>query len=532
MRAISLAAVAAFVIGTVPVMADYELTILHINDLHSRIEPISRFNSTCKPGDDEIGKCFGGVARLKSFLDTRRAELADGNVLTLDAGDQFQGSLFYTSYKGAAAAEFMEAIGFDAMTVGNHEFDDGPETLARFVDSVPFPVLGGNVLAAEDNPLAGRLQDHAVFERGGERIGVISAVSTDTVVTSSPGPGIRFADEVEELRRAVADLEKLGVNKIVALTHVGFSRDLELAAQVAGIDVIVGGDSNTYLSSTDSGAVDSYPVWVEGPDGSMTAIVQAYAYSKFVGELRIVFDDEGNVVEASGDAHLLDASVEPDKELEARIRELAAPLETLKQRVVGSTSASIQGDRDVCRVMECEMGNLVADALLDRARIQGATIALMNGGGLRASIDSGEITMAEVLTVLPFQNTMATLRLRGAGLIAALENGVSQVEETKGRFPQVAGVRFSWTRSNPALSGRILEVLVEEDGEWRPIDPDAEYVIATNDYMLAGGDGYTVFQSDAMDARAFGLGLEEVVVEYLARHPDYAPYVDGRIIEK
>ena len=332
MRAISLAAVAAFVLGTLPVKADYELTILHINDLHSRIEPISRFNSTCKPGDDEEGKCFGGVARLKTFLDTRRAELADGNVLTLDAGDQFQGSLFYTSYKGAAAAEFMEAIGFDAMTVGNHEFDDGPETLVRFIDSVSFPVLGGNVLAANDNPLAGRLQDHAVFERGGEKIGVISAVSTDTVVTSSPGPGIRFADEVEQLKEAVADLESLGVNKIIALTHVGFSRDRELAAQVAGIDVIVGGDSNTYLSSTDSGAVDSYPVWVEGPDGSRIPVVQAYAYSKFVGELRIVFDDEGDVVEATGDTHLLDASIAPDKDLEARIRELAAPLDALKQR--------------------------------------------------------------------------------------------------------------------------------------------------------------------------------------------------------
>ena len=140
--------------------------------------------------------------------------------------------------------------------------------------------------------------------------------------------------------------------------------------------------------------------------------------------------------------------------------------------------------------------------------------------------------MAEVLTVLPFQNTVATMRLRGTDLIAALENGVSQVEETKGRFPQVAGIRFSWTRSRPALSGRVLEVLVEEDGDWKPIDPDAEYVVATNDYLLAGGDGYKVFQSGAMDARAFGPGLDEVVVDYLGRHPEYVPYVDGRIIEK
>ena len=256
------------------------------------------------------------------------------------------------------------------------------------------------------------------------------------------------------------------MNKIIALTHVGFSRDRELAAQVAGIDVIVGGDSNTYLSSTDSGAVDSYPVWVEGPDGSRIPVVQAYAYSKFVGELRIVFDDEGDVVEATGDTHLLDASIAPDKDLEARIRELAAPLDALKQRVVGSTSASF-------RAIETFAGSRMRDGKSRRGRIAGLGARtgnrhrLYDGGGLRASIDSGEITMAEVLTVLPFQNTVATMRLRGTDLIAALENGVSQVEETKGRFPTGCGrtilldtqqTRALWPHpGGPCRGGRRLE---------------------------------------------------------------------------
>ncbi len=532
MRATTIAATAAFAIATAPVQAEYSLTVLHINDMHSRFEPITKFNNNCSREDDEEGECFGGVARLKSFLDARRADLANTNVLALDAGDQFQGSLFYTTYKGAAAAELMEAIGFDAMTVGNHEFDDGPEALAAFVDRVSFPVLGGNIVAVSGNLLAGRLQDHAVFERGDEKIGVISAVSTDTEVTSSPGPGIRFTDEVEHLRRAVAELEGLGINKIIALTHVGFPRDMEIAASVPGIDAIVGGHSNTYLSSTDSGADGAYPTWVHSADGSRIPIVQAYAYSKFVGELKIVFDEEGNVVEASGDTHLLDHSVKPDADVTARVTELSAPLEALKNRVIGSASASIQGDRSVCRVTECEMGNLVADALLDRARSQGATIAVINGGGLRASIDPGEITMAEVLTVLPFQDTMTTFRLTGADLIEALENGVSEVEEMKGRFPQVSGLRFTWTRSKAALSGRILDVLVEQEGVWQPIDPAADYVIVSSDYLRSGADGYSVFSTKGMDVRQFGPGVEEIVVNYLARYPEHVPRTDGRIIEQ
>ena len=135
--------------------ADYTLHVLHINDLHSRVEPINKYDSTCGAEDDAEGKCFGGVARLKTLLDTKRAELAGENVVVLDAGDQFQGSLMYTTYKGAAEAEFMEAIGFDVMAVGNHEFDDGPEKLAEFVDAVSFPVISGNLDLSGSNLLNG-----------------------------------------------------------------------------------------------------------------------------------------------------------------------------------------------------------------------------------------------------------------------------------------------------------------------------------------------------------------------------------------
>ncbi|MDP5336595.1 MAG: metallophosphoesterase, partial [Paracoccaceae bacterium] len=247
-----IAGLAAFVLSAGLAQADYTLHILHVNDLHSRIEPINRFDSTCSAADEAEGKCFGGVARLATKVtELRDALRAQGqNVILLDAGDQFQGSLMYTTYNGAVEAEFMQAIGFDAMAVGNHEFDDGPAGLAAFLDKVGFPVISGNIDVSRSNLLAGRVADHVILEVGGHRIGIVSALATDTVETSSPGDDVIFADEAASLAVDVAALEAQGVDKIIALTHVGLPRDLDLAARVPGLDAIVGGHSHTLMSNT------------------------------------------------------------------------------------------------------------------------------------------------------------------------------------------------------------------------------------------------------------------------------------------
>ncbi|MEL7464723.1 MAG: 5'-nucleotidase C-terminal domain-containing protein [Pseudomonadota bacterium] len=509
--------------------ADYRLTILHINDLHSRIEPISRFDGTCSAEDDAEGKCFGGMARVKTFLDERRAALEGENVLTLDAGDQFQGSLFYSTYKGTVAAVMMNAIGFDAMAVGNHEFDDGPEVLSQFMDIVQFPVISGNTSVFFEPSLKDKLDGYVILDVGGEKIGVVSVLAADTDETSSPGPNVAFSDEVRYLQSIVPEIESQGANKIIALTHAGFNKDLEIAEKVPGIDVVVGGHSHTYLSASDPKRDGAYPTWVTNADGTLVPVVQAYAYSKYVGELTIDFDDAGNVLFADGDTHVLDASVTPDAEMASQIASLAAPIQELMNKVVAETSAPIDGDRGSCRAGECEMGVLVAEAMLDKVADQGATIAIQNGGGLRASIDAGEVTMGEVLTVLPFQNTLATFKLSGAGIVSALENGVSQIEDGGGRFPQVAGMRYAFDPA-AAPGGRITEVQVKAGDGWAAIDPDAVYSVVTNNYMRGGGDGYKIFATDGIDAYDFGPGLEQVVADYLAANSPYQPALRGNIM--
>lgn len=506
-------------------LADYNLTILHTNDFHARFQPISKYDSGCSSEDNAEGKCFGGSARLVTAIEAARAR-SDNSIL-VDGGDQFQGTLFFNYYKGKLAAEMMNKMGYDAMTVGNHEFDDGPELLRGFMDALNFPVLMSNADFSGEPLLAGVLQKSTVIAKDGELIGLIGLTAEDTNEISSPGKDVIFSDPSAAVQVQVDALTTAGVNKIIVLSHIGYVADQEVAANTTGIDVIVGGHSNTFLSNTSDRAKGPYPTMVGD-----TAIVQAYAYSKYLGELNVTFDDDGNVVSATGEPIVMDGSVVEDAGTVERVAEAAVPLDEIRNRVVASTTAAIDGNRDSCRAVECQMGNLVADAMVDRVADQGVTIAIQNGGGLRASIDAGEVTMGEVLTVLPFQNSLATMQLTGVGVIAALENGVSTVEDGGGRFPQVSGLRFTWDSSVAPNEGRVVEVLVNDGGNWVPIDPDGVYGVVTNNFMRSGGDGYSVFASEGMNAYDYGPGLEDVVADYMAAGGAYTPYTDGRITQK
>jgi 5'-nucleotidase len=508
----------AFSAGTAA--AEYQLTILHTNDFHARYEPISKYDSGCSEEDNQAGECFGGSARLVTAIEAAKAR--SNNWLLLDGGDQFQGTLYYNFYKGAVAAEMMNKLGYDAMTVGNHEFDDGPEALKAFIDAVQFPILMSNADLSGEQMLSGAIQKSVIIERGGEKIGLIGLTPVDTPEISSPGPNVVFTEPAGAVQAEVDRITAEGVNKIIVLSHSGYEVDKRIAAETTGVDVIVGGHSHTLLSNTAEGAAGPYPTMVGN-----VPIVQAYAYGKFLGELNVTFDDAGNVTEAAGEPLLIDASVTEDEGTKARIAELGAPLEEIRNKVVAETASEIIGAREVCRAEECAMGNLVADAMLDRVKGQGIGIAIQNGGGLRASIDAGEVTMGEVLTVLPFQNTLSTFQVTGQAIIDALENGVSQVEEGAGRFPQIAGLKFTWDPA-AAPGSRVRSVEVMEEGGFAPIDPAKVYGVVSNNFVRNGGDGYAMFK-DAMNVYDFGPDLADVTAEFMAKSGPYQPYTDGRI---
>ncbi|MBX2882335.1 MAG: 5'-nucleotidase/apyrase family protein [Granulosicoccus sp.] len=502
--------------------AEDTMTILHTNDFHSKVEPISKYDSPCSEEDNQAGECFGGYARLVTAIEDARSR--NPNSLLVDGGDQFQGSLFYTYYKGKVAAEIMNHLKYDGMTVGNHEFDDGPEVLRSFIDSVNFPVLMSNADVSGEPALANKLMKSIVVEKAGQKYGLIGLTPEDTNELASPGENITFTDPVAAVQAEVDSLTEEGINRIIVLSHSGYAIDQKVAAETTGVDVIVGGHTNTLLSNTDEGAAGPYPTMVGD-----TAIVQAYAYGKYVGELHVTFNEDGEIIEATGDPVQVNSDFEENQEIVQRVDVLAEPLDEIRNKVVAESADVIEGNRDVCRIQECQMGNLVAEAMLERVRDQGVSIAIMNSGGLRASIDKGEITMGEVLTVLPFQNTLSTFEISGADILVALENGVSQVEEVKGRFPQVAGLKFKWDPDMPANKGRILETMVQTDDGWGPIDPEGIYGVVSNNYVRNGGDGYDIFADNAMNAYDFGPNMEDVVAKYLSDNAPYEPFLDGRI---
>lgn len=501
----------------------FALTIIHTNDTHAAHEP---------NGDGN-----GGVAIQAALVKLIRGEVE--NSLLLDAGDRFTGTLYHTVYKGQDQIPVMNLLGYDALALGNHEFDNGDDILAQFIEGLNFPVLAANIDVSASPFLADKVLPYVVLEVAGQQIGIIGLDTADTVSIASPGDELVWRDDYAAVaNEAAAELAEQGVNKIVLLTHTGINIDEVFIPSLSGIDIVLGGHSHTLFSNTYQSASGEFPLEFADADGNPVYYGQAGANNLYLGRLDVVFDAAGVITSIEGDTILLSKYIVPDAEAAALIADLSEEVAALRDQETGATATDlINGDRVVCRVEECAMGNIIADSM--RAET-GAQIALMNGGGVRANIDAGPITLGEVLTVQPFSNTMATFELSGADLIAALENGVFSIvvnedgtvsrEGLAGRFAQVSGMRYTY---NPTLEpgSRIVSAeLLNEDGSYSPIDSEVIYSVVTNNFVRLGGDFYTVLAENAINPYDFGRTDWEVLADYIAAQVEISPVVEGRII--
>jgi 5'-nucleotidase/UDP-sugar diphosphatase len=528
-----------------PEAEPYTLTILHINDHHSHLEPQALEVDPAALGLEATAPLsldHGGFPLLTSLFQARAA--GRDAVLTLHAGDAITGTLYYTLFEGEADAALMNRICFDAFALGNHEFDHGDAGLAQFLDflddgTCSTAILGANTAAHDASPLIGRYQPSAVFERAGRRIGVIGlAIGEKTKVSSSPDADTHFLDEAQTAQAEIDRLRGEGVSQIILLTHYQYANERALARALSGVDVIVGGDSHTLLGDPQELAPlgfspdGPYPTMEINAGGDPVCVVQAFEYARVMGELQVSFDEQGRVITCSGtpripvdasgadstlraalEAHPVLYPVMPDARSAALLEGFAGALTEMRATVIGQASENLcmvrlPGEgraeplctREDTYAQGAHVSALVAQAFLEREG--GADIAIQNAGGVRASIPAGAVTIADVFTVLPFANTLHVLTLSGAEIIETLEEAVADTASGGGAYPYAAGLRFAVDLSAEP-GARISEVEVNSRlaGEWAPINPNAEYKVVTNSFIAGGGDGYTVFARASADGR-------------------------------
>ncbi len=499
----------------------FELTIMHSNDVNAVHEP-----------DD---KGDGGAARLATVVRRIRAEVA--NSLLLDAGNRFTGTLFHIAWQGQDNARIMNLLGYDAMAPGGHEFDDGDEVLANFIDALEFPLVAANIDFDYSAALAGKVAPWVILEVGGERIGVSGLVTAVRAMLSAPGPSaVVDRDLVSATQGVVEGLQAEGVNKIILLSSSGAANALELAPQLSGVDVIIVSQGDELFSNTHADADNSYPAVQESVSGEPVLVVMAGEHTKYLGRLGVEFDANGVLTDWDGDAIHLSRYIAPATDVVELVAELAAPIQQIGERVVGETTVPLVGGWRACGVSECPLGNLITDALREHS---GAQIAYINGNGFYGDIAAGEITLGNLLEVHPYNDIIETFSLTGTDLVVVLEQAVMNItlneagqvrrDDASGNFLQLSGVRFS---ADPGREPgeRIVSVEVRNAaGEYEALDPNAVYRIIGNDYIRKGGEGHSVLAERAFDLQADDYRDYLLTMDYIMAYSPVSPEVEGRI---
>jgi 5'-nucleotidase len=510
-------------LGFVRAQGGFTLTLVHTNDTHAHLEPMELTLSGKKVR-------VGGVAQRVAFFDRLRAQRR--NVLILDAGDVFQGTLYFNQYRGLADRYFMHRMLYRVMTLGNHEFNLGPGHLAEFLKGAKFKVVSANVDISREPRLQGLLAPYAVLQVGGEKVGLVGLTTPDTREISNPGPTVAFLDPYESAQKAIYELLAKGVNKIVVLSHLGYGEDLKLARRLVGAQVIVGGHSHTLLGSfphPELRPAGPYPTVVKNPEGKDVLVVQAWEWGKVVGLLEVTFAPTGELLAYKGEALLMTPEVSPeDFFAKEALLAYAQPVMALMGQVIAEAKVDLVGERAIVRKRESNLGNLIADGMVWKTKGAGVQIALQNGGGIRASIPKGPITVGKVYEVLPFGNTLVVMDLKGKEILAALENGVSQWEQGAGRFLQVSGLRYAFDLARPAGS-RVVRVEVKTEKGFAPLDLEATYRVVVNNFIANGGDGFTVLKEAQGYRVDTGFSDAESFMDYLKELKVVEAQVEGRI---
>jgi len=549
---------------------EFELYIAHVNDTHSAFDPIrSSFKAKVDHTNLTVHTEFGGHPRLLSQINQHRAVAAEHghNLLFLHGGDAWQGTGYFLLNEGRMNADILSQFGLDAMALGNHEFDLNNQLLNEFIGSVNFPVVAANVDTSADEHLREQhnLRPYVLFafdEQGNKskltslanlpsnkQVVAVFGVALDDLPNIAPNTGkVRFLDMVSSAQDTVNTLTAAGVEHIVALTHIGLGLDQRLAAEVNGIDIIVGGHSHTLLgdfTELDWGNQGPYAQQITNPNGvTSTCIVQAGQYAQAMGLVRVVFDAEGKLAQCGGTNTLLTgdtffsqgtqlvserlsqptqqqvaefvqqqsniAMVAEEPNLRQHIDQRYKPeLEASYGEIIGFVPKNIMHVRrpgeNGSDMHGSELAPLVAYAQYRwfmRPEIQQLTgrvpdFALVGAGGIRTALNQGELREGNIaFEMLPFGSYLSIVSLTGAQVKALLTSVIKQTlvpNAHAGKFPYGGNLRYTFEANS--RGGEITQLEVNRGSlynpEWEMVQESATYNMVTNGYSAAGNDGWS-----------------------------------------
>lgn len=538
-------------IHALPVSEDseFEIRIVHTNDMHARFEETSKVSSACSPKEKAAGECYGGFARLATLI--RQFRNSGTKTIFLNAGDTYQGSIWFNVFKWEIVSKFLNILAPDAISLGNHEFDDGVAGLLPFIEKAEFPIVTANLDLSEEADLkSSKLKNSTIIEVNGRKIGVIGYLTPDTKDLATTGKVI-FLDEVEVIREEVKKLKDQGVKIFIALGHSGFVTDKKIAMEVEEIDLVIGGHSNTFLFNGKEPSLEIpegfYPTEVVQKSGRKTYVVQAYAYTKYLGNLDIKFDEKGEITHIEGNPILVDGKIKQAKDVLDELDKWRAAIDKLKKEAVGSTKVFLNGDSKSCRREECNLGNLITDAMIKynvknynstKNSWTDAAIAVFNGGSIRSSItreNNDTITRSDVQEVLPFGNVLVKTNMTGEKMIELLEWSVrnliaNDTSNLDGGFLQLSGIQVLYDLSKE-FNSRIISVKVRcascKTPTYSDLEKEATYTVLLTDFLINGGDKYGLLKG--LNFTNTGVKIDEILIDYLKGESPVYPGVEWRI---
>jgi 5'-nucleotidase/UDP-sugar diphosphatase len=452
----------------------------------------------------------GGFARLNAVVKAERAK--GGNVIYANAGDMISPAILSGIDKGENTIKLSNIAPPDIFVPGNHEFDFGPAIFKDRMKELKTTVLAANLHTADDKSPEG-IADSKIIEIGGLKVGIFGIAADETPIVSSPGPDYKFAEAVPAAAAAAAALRKQGAEFIVGVVHADKSQNDAMIANHS-VDLLLSGHEHNLYASYD------------GKTAFAESMTEAIYITAVDISLNVETKDGKHEISWFPNFRIIDsATVIPDPETQMLVDQFNGMLSKELSNVVGTTTTALDSRKATVRGKESEIGDLIADAIRDAMK---ADIAITNGGGIRGNKEYAagtKLTRKDILTELPFGNKTVKLEVKGDAVLAAIENGLSDVANGAGRFPQVSGIVVEADLTKPAGS-RVTSIMVGG----KPLDKAATYTVATNDYMANGGDGYITLKASKILVNAQeGKLMASDVITYVEGKKEVAPAVEGRM---